>query len=395
MAREDTLIHEIAQNYRLQRPIVETTAYDAVKDTILWVLREMFARHPEYTYVPDTVRGFDFPDLDKTRIVIWQEYPYDTLFLPCITISIGSMRYHPVSFNQNMATIDYLYDDDGNLLFNAFGKPIPNYYEYAGAWDSSINININAQSPWDRDLLTDFIKINFIHLYRDWLYTRGIHIRSVTTGGESQVDYRNQHIYKLSISLDAYTEWTHRIPVPIDIVESVALEIYAPISLSAIVPEGIINEEGVTVERIEQAVVDRFEDDKPENAMSTVEYDTTNNEWLITDLWWAYMAREFDNDEILAMLQERYGINALEDITTENWFNILSVISSSARLGYLKVIQDVQVGIEQAADLLGIDPDTPLPDGYQATEYNRLLQLQNIKSQLETEYEELVLRKNL
>lgn len=397
MAREDTLVHELSQRFLLEKPIVETTAYDAVKDTVLKVLREMFSRHPEYTYVPDTHRGWGFPDLDKTRIVIWQEYPYDTLFLPCITLNMGSMKYSPVSFNQNMATVDYLHDEYGNIVINEFGNPVPNYYEYAGAWDSSLSININAQSPWDRDLITDFVKINMIHVYRDWLYTRGVFVKSVTTSAEGQAEWRNQHIYKLTLTCDLYSEWTHRIPVPRDYITAITETMRAPISSAPLVPEGgIVDGETVedfaTIIDAEDQTVRFFNDDKPENAMATIEYDETENEWLIVDEYWAQIARYFDTDEELAMLQTKYSIDSLAEITIEIWFDILSAISSPMRIGYLQVIQDVQVGINEAADSLGVDPEIPLPDGYASTEYNRLIQLREIKGQLEEAYEELVKR---
>lgn len=397
MAREDTLVHEQSQNFPLERAVVSTNAYDSIKDTSLIALREMFSRHPEYTYVADPERGFGFPDLDKTRIVIWQDYPYDTLFLPCLTLNIGGMSYHPISFNQNMATIDYLLDEDGNTVKNDFGQPIPNYYEYAGAWDSTLAINVNAQSPWDRDLITDFIKINLIHVYRDWFYTRGIHVKRVSTGGEGQVDWRNQHIYKITVSAELYTEWTHRIPVPTEVVEAITHRISSPISSAPLVPEGgIIDGEKVedfaTILSADEVTVDEYNDDRPESAMDTVSYNTSLDEWEITENWWLQLARYFDTEEELEMLQTKYGINSLSDLSTEDWFNLVASVSSPFRIGYLQTIEDVQVGIEEAADILGIDPAMPLPDGYESTEYNRLLQLRSIKEQLEEEYEELVTR---
>jgi hypothetical protein len=399
MAREEQLVHELSQRFLLQKPQVESTAYNAIKDTILRVLREMFAKHPEYTYVPDPERGFDYPDLDKTRISIWQDYPYDTLFLPCITINMGSMRYHPVSFNQNMNTVDYVFDPEGTIVPDALGHPLPNYFEYAGAWDSSFSVNVNAQSPWDRDLITDFITINFMNVYRDWLYTRGVFVKDVSTSGESQVDWRNQHIYKLTLSLELYSEWTHRIPIPQTILESITLKIGAPISSQALVPiDGIVN--GQTVSSVATIlppdglhyVVDFFSSEKPASAMDTIVYNATLNLWQINTIWWAKIAAFFNTPQLLAMLHAKYGITALNQLTTEQWFDILASISSPYRLGYLDTIQDVQEGKVAAGLVLGVDPETPFPIGFETTEYNRLIQLQNLKITLETTYTGLVTR---
>lgn len=399
MAREDQLVHELSQRFILTKPQVESTAYDAIKDTILRVLREMFSQHPEYTYVPDPTKGFDYPDLEKTKISIWQDYPYDTLFLPCITINMSSMRYHPISFNQNMGTVDYVHDDRGDIVLDTFGRPLPNYYEYAGAWDSNFSININAQSPWDRDLITDFVTINFTHVYRDWLYTRGVFVKATSTSGESQLDWRNQHIYKLTVSLDLYSEWTHRIPIPRVILERLALKVGAPISSAVIVPEGgIVNGDTVTGSSTilppdgigyETAL---SLDEKPVSAMDTIAYNASLNVWEITTIWWRKIASFFNTPSLLGMLRQKYGITTLNQITVEQWFDILASISSPYHLGYVKVSQDVQVGKEAAGTVLGVDSETPFPLGYEETEYNRLIQLQKIKATLDETYARLVVR---
>lgn len=367
MAREDTLVHEIAQNYLLEHPIVETTAYDAIKDTILRVLREMFSRHPEYTYVADPDRGFDYPDLDKTRISIWQAYPYETLFLPCLTLGMSSFKRRPVSFNQNIGTVDYLHDEQGVIVRNEFGHPIPNYFEYAGAWDSSISINVNAQSPWDRDLIADFVTVNFVHLYRDWLYTRGIHVKDVSNGGESETDFRNQHIYKVTTSLELYTEWTHRIPIPREYVESFYLKISAPISTSALVPPGGIVG-GIKQENVEtilpigdvRILVDEYLNDKPDSAMDTIQFNSEIGEWEIKEEWTLKLARYFNTQEELQMLQTKYKINSLSEISVVNWLSILASISSPFRLGYIKTIKDLENGINEAAEELGLEASEEL-----------------------------------
>lgn len=394
MAREETLVHELSQRQPPQRAVIETTAYDATKDIILLVLREMFSRHPEYTYVPDPERGFDFPDVDKTRLQIWQDYPYDTLFLPVITINMGSLRDHPIGFNQNINTVDYKHDENGNLEYNQFGQPIPLYFEYSGAWDISFSININAQSPWDRDIIADFVTINMMHVYRDWLYTRGVHVKTCSTSGESQVDWRNQHVYKLTLSLDLYTEWTHRIPYPIELLERISITQNLPISTQPLVPPGGIDTNYHKVEDVATIIadgsplqsVDRFLDMKPLTAMDTISYNSALNEWEIKESWWDFIARTFSSVESLQMLSALYGINTLSEITVENWFDILARISSPAHLGYLKTIQDVHVGTTIAAAVLNVDIDDTFPDGSEETSLNRLIQLRNIETLLRNNY---------
>lgn len=397
MAREDILVHERIQNFPIKESVVETTAYDAVKDTILTTLREMFAKHPEYTYVPDPHRGFGFPDLDKTKISIWQNYPYDTLFLPCITLNLGSQRSKPLSFNQNLGTVDYLLDKQGNQVFDSFGRPIPIYYEYADAWDISLNININAQSPWDRDIITDYLTINLTHVYRDYLYTRGIFVSSVSTSGESEADWKNQQIYKLTVSAELYTEWTHRIPYPTETIDRIGLKIGMPISSEALVPsEGIVN--GFSVETVagilspSERQYRYFNDQKPATASETIKYNTTTNVYEITPQWWEMIGRVYHTPAILAMIHSKYNITSLSQLTVFDWMDSISSISSSIRLGYLKTIQDLKDQLVQVANRLGIDPNIPLDVSYGNTYYNEALELQFLIQSLTTNYNHLVIR---
>lgn len=394
MAREDTLVHQFSQREPLRRAVVETTAYDATKDCILHVLREMFARHPEYVYVPDPHRGFDFPDLEKTKIQIWQDYPYETLFLPCITINVGSFRDHPVGFNQKIHTVDYWYEQ-GNVVYNEFGRPIPLYFEYAGAWDISFNININAQSPWDRDLLADFVTINFMHIYRDWLYTRGIHVKTLSNSGESQVDWRNEHVYKLTTSLDLYTEWTHRIPYPRELLERFGYSIHSSIARQPLVPDS----DEDPVERVDNFAtttdeIPQYLDLKPASAMDTVVYNEETQQWEIEEEWWLFIGRYLSREEIATEISIRYEVNTLEQLVVEDWLDILANISSPARLGSAKVLNDVQVGIKEAANSLRVDADGDFPPGSETTELNRLIQLRNIYAELEGRYQSATVRYN-
>ncbi len=324
MSREVTLVHEVQHNFVPDNPIIETNGYDSVKDTFLKVLREMFSRHPKYPYVPDKERGWGWPDLETTKIVIWEEYVLDTLFLPAITISIGSVRNHEMSFNQSWGQVNYKLNAAGQVQYDADGRPIPLYHEFAGAWDMSFNITLNAADPITRDVLTDFIKINVLHVYRDWLYTRGIHVKGVSVGGEEIAEWNNNKIYKTTTSVDIMTEWTHRIPIKGEILETVTYKIGAPITHSALVPDGVVQD--VVIEGDNFALrqpasgsqADTFslsDNRRPNNVMDTIVYNIRTNVYQILPIWWAFIVNELDQQA----LQKRYSLTRLADLTVANW----------------------------------------------------------------------------
>lgn len=391
MARESTLIHEREHNFVPDHAIVETTGYDAIKEIMLKVLREMFSRHPEYTYVPDPERGWGWPDFEKTKIAIWEDYPLDTLFLPVITLNIGSVRDHPIGFNQNREVVNYLVDKNGEQVFSPDGFPIPIYFEYAGAWDVNFNITIDAGSPIERDVLTDLVKISIMHIYRDWLYTRGIHVKTLNVGGEEIVEWKNDKIYKTTISCELFTEWTHRIPFPSGpIADHFSYRIGMPITHSAIVPQGYIKEgwiwgkDGVPIYHPAsraQVTTEFFSLDKqPETVINTLEYNTTTNAYEITEAWWLFIAKYY----IQIDMKAKYHIEKLADITVAIWLDSLASVSSPARLGYPKVIADLEEEIKRLGVEMGVDPESDL-SGY-GPQYNRIKELQENLDNLKNTY---------
>lgn len=216
--REYDLIHERQHNFVLERAMVETAHVDYLKDQFIEILRQTFSQHPEYTYIArqlgDDEGTLDqSPDFDRTKIVITDVYTYDVKFLPVITIRINSSRSFDVCFNQNQTTVDYLVDNNGNYVYDSLGKPIPIYYEYAGAWESQITLNVSAEDTITREELVTFLSVGLFHLKRDEFYTKGIFIKNVSTGGETEEVYANDYIYKQSLLIDTWSEWTHRLPV--------------------------------------------------------------------------------------------------------------------------------------------------------------------------------------
>ncbi len=351
MAREKQLIREINQDYIPRAPILVTNGWDATKDTMLLCLREMFASNPEYTYVPDPNKGWGHPDLEQTKITIWEDYPLDTLFLPSITLNISSQRDHPMSFNQDLLHICWLFDDAGKQVFDQFGKPVPAFYQYTSAWDIVFNVVINAESPWDRDKLADYVTINLMHLYRDWLYTRGIHLKTLGTGGEEVTDWNNEKIYKVNVACELYTEWSNRIPIVGPTVSQLGIKIGSPITLSALVPVGVIkdgygeNYAGQMVDRPstigQMTDIDFYLDLRPVTSIDTIEFNTTTNQYEITPDWMLFIAQWFNETQLAHI----FHITKLSDLTVQDWFIMMAQFSSPARMGFPTLFANLEAEI--------------------------------------------------
>lgn len=213
-------IWERQHAYVPPREYIVDTHVDALKNIVIDGLRDIFLKHQAFQYVPreDNIPG---PDLCKTGIVITDVYNYETRFLPVITVRVNTSNTHHISFNQNVGTEGYLMDENGNLTKDSYGRPIPIFYEYAGAWDSSVTLNVSAESTIEREELVTFCSVVAINLLRDYWRFEGMFVKNVTVGGESEAPFANDYIFQQSVTLDVYSEWTRRIPVPEGILEGI------------------------------------------------------------------------------------------------------------------------------------------------------------------------------
>lgn len=212
--------------YSPQREYIADTHIESLKNIVIEGLRDVFSKHQGYQYVERT-DGIPGPDLEKTKICITDVYTYETKFLPIITVRVTSSNTKPISFNQDVGTTDFLYDEEGKIVHDNWGRPVPIYYQYNGAWDSTVQLNIFTESTIEREELTTFVSVVCINLLRDlWRY-QGMFVKTVNVGGESETSFANDYIYQQQVMLDVYSEWTRRIPVPTEILEGINYNIQA------------------------------------------------------------------------------------------------------------------------------------------------------------------------
>lgn len=346
MAREALLIHEIQQNFPLVRSMTETNHIDYIKNLLVDTLRESFAQHPDYPYIArdDEIGG---PDFDRTEIVITDVYTYDVKFLPAITIRVNSSNSRDVSFNQNRFTVDYLRDDDGNFVKNEFGKLVPAYFEFAGGWESQATVNVTTEDTITREELITFLSVLLFHLKRDKLYTKGVFVKNVSIGGEAEEPYANDYLFQQSITLDLWSEWTHRLPVG-EVMQCIAVS-------SRGFNTSEFNPTDAEIELAERTWLDVIKTCVNCNTVElSLEWD--GSEWNVVQLALDWLETEITTEQLQKIVS---GATSVDDLTAADYFTIIVNIPTTCGL----TLTDFKTAIEEfAATLVDSDQVDALDD---------------------------------
>jgi len=206
--------------------VVQNTNTNVVKDIIIGILRDEFAKDSYYHYVSDQY-GFPYtPDLtdvpldagfnddETTRIFIGERFRHDVIFYPALLVKMGGVKYVPISINRNKETVKY----DVTKVIDGYGNEslftTPTHYVFAGAWEGSVSVDIWARDSESRDELTNFVMVLLQDIRYEELLRAGVAIRNVSSSGPSETQDRQQEpLYKNSISLEVRMEWRREIPV--------------------------------------------------------------------------------------------------------------------------------------------------------------------------------------
>jgi hypothetical protein len=218
---------------------------------------------------------------------------------------------------------------------------MPNYYEFVGAWMSTVTIEVNTESIIDREQLITIIKMIFMNVRRDELYTRGIHVIRVNHGGESEVPYHNDFVYKQTVNVEIYSEWTNRIPVG-DLIEAINVQVQGPISTDAFI---FISSGGrIDPNLLPISFVDESRNLKPDAICDTIEWSVDHFD--ITAEWMSIIQRSFT----LAELHTLFGITAYADLTVEDFLFALIVAHSASRESLSDVVESINLCIAGLAN---------------------------------------------
>jgi len=204
---------------------VQNTCITHPKEIIIEVLRNFFSRDSYYHFVKDEW-GFpktpDHTGLDleaginddvTTRLLIGEPYRYDIIYYPAILVKSGGCRFTPISFNNNRDTVQSevtrFIDGYGNERFVS----IPMYIVNAGAWEGTINIDIETRSHRSRDELSEIVALFFSDTMRWELQNAGVFIKGVNIGSPTEIDDRTDKLFKVTVTCDIRSEWERKTPI--------------------------------------------------------------------------------------------------------------------------------------------------------------------------------------
>jgi hypothetical protein len=205
------------------------------KEMIIATLRDFFSKDSYYHYSKDqwgfanTIDHTDLPlgadiptqfnknganqDSISTRLFIGENYRYDGIYYPCILVKSGGSRYVPISINRD----SYGIENELITYVDGYGNQTmisrPAYFYTTGAWEGSIIIDVMTRSLRSRDDLTELVAMCFTDIEFDNLEDIGIVVKQISIGGASEMDDRNDKLFRQTLTLDIRTEWKRCIPI--------------------------------------------------------------------------------------------------------------------------------------------------------------------------------------
>ncbi len=94
-----------------------------------------------------------------------------------------------------------LYDEDGDFKG----------YLYSGMYEFSISIDIGTRSTLDREVLTDLVTMALRFHLRRYMESKGVLVKDIRYGSESEVPYDTDKIYVSNIQLTTWSEWSQEV----------------------------------------------------------------------------------------------------------------------------------------------------------------------------------------
>jgi hypothetical protein len=205
------------------------------KEVIIATLRDLFSKDDYYHYSKDQFGfanttdhtdlplGSDIPTSHNTygtnqeglttRLFIGENYRYDGIYYPAILVKSGGSKYVPISINREDGSVEY----EDILYVDGYGNETvvhkPAYFINAGVWEGSIVIDINTRSLRSRDDLVEIVANAFTGITFNTLEDIGIVVKPAVISSPSEVDDRNDKLFKQTITFDIRTEWRIKKPV--------------------------------------------------------------------------------------------------------------------------------------------------------------------------------------
>ena len=196
------------------------------KEIVIAVMRDFFSKDSYWHYAtdlwgyPQTPDLTDFPrdaglhDNTTTRLFIGEYYRgIDLIYYPCLLVKNGGSNSVPLSFNREGGTVfnESIIFDDG--YGNTKTVSMPKYFQFAGAWEGSITIDVRTKDIRARDELCELTSLLFTDLAFDDLVKSGLLVKNVSISTPSEVSDSTDWVYIQTITLQVRSEWRRHIPI--------------------------------------------------------------------------------------------------------------------------------------------------------------------------------------
>jgi len=205
--------------------MVQNTMVTHPKEIFIESLREYFRGDSYYHYVQDEWGFPKTPDLTDvpleagynddvtTRIFIGEPFRRDVIYYPSILVRHGGASFVPISINNEEGSVQWTAQRFVDGYGNESIMQTPSHFIKAGAWEGSINIDIETKDSTARDELVDLVSVLFQEIRRRQLERAGVFVKKVSAGSPSESDDRNDKLFKQTVTCEIRTEWRRQIPV--------------------------------------------------------------------------------------------------------------------------------------------------------------------------------------
>jgi hypothetical protein len=216
--------------------LVQSSMIVYPKEIIIQHLRDFFSKDSLYHYVKDEwgfSKKVDHTDLPlgaglfdnlATRVHISESHPHDGIFYPFVMVRHSSARYVPISINREAGK----FETTPRIFEDGYGNQTvfqnPSKFIFEGVFEGQLSIEIAARSPRTRDDIAELIAMYLTDIGFDHLYHSGLVIKPISIGSPSEVQDRNEYVYKNTISIDYRMEWRREVPIS-NIIEAILFTI--------------------------------------------------------------------------------------------------------------------------------------------------------------------------
>lgn len=178
---------------------------ELVRSAFVRCLRVGFTSNQDYYYQESSTDPNQ--PADNSGVFIYDAWPWKKINYPAIIVSLGpgNPMMRTIGGEQWLTSSTDFVSQDGLTYSNI------NTETFGGGESNTVNINVYARSGLDRSQLMDWTAIYLRHFFNAALVKEGITIVSMAQGGEGQDLIGNDPVYRDTLSLSVFSEFSRDI----------------------------------------------------------------------------------------------------------------------------------------------------------------------------------------